>query len=242
MFLLGVACQESDDVGLAEGQSYQAFATGLVTDRFGEPLSGVKIYVDNTIFYNSGISTSTDANGKYKVATPLGSWKVYAEMERSYHGITYKIELDPDNDDSFPGSEGAVRNFTWQLTGEKPFNPGSYYGGLVKLYKDPNSDLYDMQHIEFTFTPTGTLVDGSDGEVLIRSCGMPSTDFYSLIHDVPIGQYKITAKYLPTGQQLKLRNDYIIGQAYEFDPVIDFFGKSSGANTSNSIYLAFTDQ
>jgi len=238
---LCTSCQESEELNTTE-EPEVGYVTGKVTDALGNNLQGVKIYVDNTIFYNSGISTTSNANGIYKIKTPQGSWKVYAEMERIFNGTTYKIYLDPNTFDSFPGDEGAIRNFVWRLTGEKPFNPGSFYGGLVKLYKDPDCDIYDMQNIEFTFTPVGPLIDGTQGSVIVRKCGLPNTDFYSLIHDIPIGRYKITAKYLATNQQLKLRNDYILNQPYELAPVIDFFGISSGANTSDSMYLAYTDK
>lgn len=241
LFITHLSCKENDE--LEDSVSTEAgYVAGQATDSRGNSLSGVKIYVDNSIFYNSGILATTNEDGIYKVKTPQGLWKVYAEMEKTYNGITYKIDLDPDTFDSFPGEEGAIRNFTWRLTGEKPFNPGSFYGGLVKLYKDPDSDIYDMHNIEFTFTPVCLLIDGTEGEVITRKCGLPNTDFYSLIHDIPIGKYKITAKYLVTGEQLKLRNDYIQDQLYELSPVLDFFGKSSGANTSDSMYLAYTEK
>jgi len=242
IFCLSLSCVD-DVITISTNYSTieAGFVKGTVINAKGEPLSGVKIYVDNSIFYNSGISGTTDAEGHYKIKTPQGSWKVYAEMPVTYNSVTYKVELDPGIWESFAGVDGAIRNFTWSLTGEKPFNPGSYFGGLVKIFKDPDSDIYDVENIEFTFTPVGNLIDGSQGQTITRKCGAPQTDFYSLIHDIPIGRYQITAKYLTTGQQLKLHNDYFYNQPYETAPTLDFFGQSSGANCTDCMYLAYSE-
>src|SRR5690349_15900349 len=175
----------------------KGYVTGKVTDTKGNPLSGVKVYIDNTIFYNSGIGTTTDANGNYKIKGQQGAYRAYAEMTITFNNHPFKIEFHPDNYDAFAGEDGAVRNFQWKLTGERPFNPGTYYGGYATLSKDPGGDLYDAENIEFTFTPVGNLIDGSTGEKLVKSCGAPYSQTYYYIMDIPIGRYEITAVYKP---------------------------------------------
>jgi hypothetical protein len=242
LLILGISCSNSDD-GPNEGTpgNDSGYVYGKVTDMEGNPLSGVTIYIDNSIFYNSGITATTKADGTYKVNTPQGAWKAYAELSTVFNGTTYHIDLHPTKPEGFPGTEINERNFIWRTVGENPLNPGTYYGGLVKIFKDPNSDIYDYQNIEFTFTPVGDLIDGSSGSVVIRTCGAPGTDFYQLIHNVPIGRYRITAKYLTTGETLKLRDDYFTNDPYEPEIVMDFFGASSGANCENCMYIAFSE-
>ena len=203
-------------------------AKGRVLDTGGKPIAGAKVYVDNTIYFNSGISTTTDQQGFYRVQVPLGSWRVYAEITVAYNGKRFKkIELDPDNADSFAGADGAIRNFQWRLTGEKPKPLVGFYGGLVNLFNDPNGNLYDVENIEFTFTPDGPLIDGSTGTAIKAKSGAPRTAYYSKINDIPMGRYMVTAKHLPTGKQLKLSNyngqdNYSNSLSIEFEPELNY--------------------
>ena len=184
----------------------KGYITGKVTDMKGNPMAGAKVYIDNTIFYNSGISTTTDANGKYRIKGEQGAYRAYAEMTTTFNNHPFKIQFHPDNYDAFSGEEGAVRNFQWKLTGEKPFNPGVYYGGYATLSKDPGGEMYDAENIEFTFTPVGNLIDGSAGSAVVKSCGAPYSPSYYYVMDIPIGRYMVSAVYKPTGRPVKLRD------------------------------------
>src|SRR5690349_15962394 len=95
----------------------KGYITGQVTDTKGKPVAGVNVYIDNTIFYNSGIGITTDANGKYKVKGQPGAYRAYAEMTMTFNNHPFKIQFHPDNYDAFSGEDGAVRNFQWKLTG-----------------------------------------------------------------------------------------------------------------------------
>lgn len=206
----------------------KGYAKGRVTDGKGKPLAGVSIYVDNTIYFNSGVSTITDANGYYRVEVPQGAWRVYAQMEINYNGKRFKkIELHPDNARSFSGTDGVVCNFQWKLTGEKPIPMVGFYGGLVNLYNDPNGDMYDVENIEFTFTPDGPLIDGSTGTVIKAKSGRPRSATYSKINDIPMGKYIVTAKHVPTGKALKLADNNGDGEfssslTIGFEPELNF--------------------
>jgi hypothetical protein len=223
-------------------EEQKGYVTGKVTDTKGNPVNGVSVYIDNTIFYNSGINATTDANGNYKVRSELGSYRAYAEMKTTFNGHEFKIQFHPDNYDAFSGEEGAVRNFQWKLTGEKPFNPGTYYGGLVTLYKDPNSEMNDAENIAFTFTPAGNLIDGSQGKVITKQCGAPYSPTYYYIPDIPIGRYKITAVYKPTGKQLKVRNARNFEDAYTDAVTLDFYGTDAPLGAENNMYIEYTDK
>ncbi len=217
------------------------YVSGKIVDTQGQPMKGVKVVVDNTIFYNSNIVTATDANGEYRVEVPNGSWRVTAETERTYNGQKYPIELDPDVYEDFAGSEGAIRNFHWKLTGEKPWGTNNYYGAFIDLRHDPNGGMYDVENVQFTLKPVGPRIDGSAGETLVLQCGAPNTGGYSLLRDLPIGRYQMTAVYKPTGQTLKLRN--VNSNSYDHFPslTIDFYGKESPRTCYNCIAIEYSE-
>ena len=128
---------------------------------------------------------------------------------------------------SFAGGEGAVRNFRWKLSGEKPVPLAGYYGGLVNLYNDPNCELWDVENIEFTFTPDGPMIDGSAGMVIKTTSGLPGTDNFKKIPDVPMGRYIVTAKHLPSGKTIKLAHNngqynYSNSITIDFEPELNF--------------------
>ena len=207
------------------------YAKGRVVNSKGEPIAGVSIIVDNTIYYNSAVTGTTDANGYYKLRVPEGSWRVYARIDKQFNGRLFqKLDMHPDNPNSFAGSNGAVCNFEWRVKGEKPIPLAGYYGGMVNLGADPNSDLYDLENIEFTFTPVGTLIDGSVGQAFTAKSGAPRTDNFSKIPDVPIGKYTVTARHVTTNRQLKLRveemsTEYKETVTMEFFPELNYCSK-----------------
>lgn len=210
LLLITVACNKSTtppgtytDEG--DGQKY---VMGKVTDRHGTPIEGARITVDNTLYYNSAIPGTTDAGGNYKIAVPIGSWRVYANIDRTFNGNEFEeLDLHPDKENSFSGAEGTTVNFQWKLEGEKPAPMVGYYGGTVYLYP-VESEIWDSENIEFTFTPVGNLIDGYPGTVLKRTGGAPNSPGYSKIVDIPLGRYTISAKHVPTGKVMKLRNSY----------------------------------
>lgn len=225
--LFATSCEKSDTVTNPESNAGQKYVQGKVTDTKGSPIPGARIIVDNTIYYNSGITGTTDGNGFYKIPVEIGSWRVYAEIDRTFNGKHFKkLELHPDKDNSFAGAEGATVNFQWKLAGEKPAPLVGFYGGTVYLYSDPESGIRDSENIEFTFTPDGNLIDGNPGSIIVRKGGQPLTSTYSQVPDIPIGKYKVTAKHVPTGKPLKLRktypDDYTPVLTVEFEPEFTF--------------------
>ena len=207
---------------LPDNNSGQAFiASGIVKDTQGKPLSGVKVILDNTVYFNSGQTKTTGADGRYSFKLERGSWRVYAKITRQYHGRSFKFDLHPDTYDSFAGQDGAVRNFVWKLQGEQPEPSVGHYGGSVYIVRDPDTSMYDTENIEFTFTPDGPIIDGSAGRTFKGQHNPPNHKYPNRFPDVPIGRYKVTGRYLPTGQAVLIRLNKI-GSQYAQSLTFDF--------------------
>lgn len=185
---VGSGCSKPTDVPGGDDKPKAGYVTGIAKDRAGNPLAGVRLLVDHSIFFNSNISTYTNGDGKYSIKVPQGSWYAFAQQEVEYNGKKYLLYLHPDNPAGF-GSEGGVRNFVWRLSGTMPQPLSGTYGGLVTLDNFPGVYI-DAAGINFVFTPTGPLIDGSEGEVI-----RVKADDGHTIRDIPIGRYQLTATF-----------------------------------------------
>ena len=184
---------------------------GRVSDSKGNGMPNVKVVIENTVYYASYVHAFTDANGYYKTKVPQGSWHASAMIERNFLDKTYRFDLSPDSDDSFAGTEGAVRNFTWKLTGAKPY--GGFYGSDVAVYGQPGV-IYDAADVELTLTPDGPLIDGSTGTSITKKL-IDIGGGEDGIRDVAIGKYTITARNTTTNKpmQIRLRNTGVYGSS-----------------------------
>jgi hypothetical protein len=113
-------------------------------------------------------------------------------MMRDYNGQSYRVELTPDTTAPFAGSEGAIRNFVWQPSG------GEARQGSVFVYSDIMIELLNYEYIELTLEPQGLLLDGTVGQTITGTL-QPTPDGEGLTN-VPLGRYKITARYLVPGE------------------------------------------
>lgn len=167
-------------------------AKGRVTDSQGNPLSNIEVFADNTAFYNMNIFGTTDAAGYYRIelgdVTP-SSWRVGAYVDLEYNGVAVHHALHPSDDTVFAGVTGAVRNLSWQLTGETP--EGGYYGGLVYVYEslDATTWIEDMDLVELTFEPLAPLFDGTQGTLSVRSLDGGQ------VADLAVTRYLVSARY-----------------------------------------------
>jgi hypothetical protein len=185
-------------------QQSAGMMVGTVLDSAGKPIQGAKVYADHTQYYNTNGIGVTDANGNYQinVSQPVGSWHATAQITKLFNGQTYTFDLDPNNDDPFSGTTGAVRNFTWKLSGKRP--DGFDYGQRVVAYADFSQFEIDMNQVELTLQPVGALPDGSTGKTIRAT--LSHTADGDAISDVPLARYKITAKLASQALQVRVRN------------------------------------
>lgn len=181
-------------------------AKGRVTTRDGRPLSGIEVGADNTFSYGSYLYGVSDQDGYYRIDlsdAPNTTWKMFGSIEVPYEGQTYREDLWVDAT-AFSTEQGAIRNFEWRLDGPRPGFDDYYYGGTAYLHEgyyeydwetDPEpTSIEDMDWVEVTFEPTAPLIDGSQGQTIVRQDGYEATN-------IPIGKYRVSARYLPPGGQ-----------------------------------------
>ncbi len=196
LLLLGAtACEEHNhNHGPAPRSGY---VTGKATDIQGRPLAGARIVVNNTQFHNSNILGQTDASGRYELRTTPGSWYVRGTTQLTFDGKSYTLDLHPDGDEAFAGSDGAVRNLSLKLAGPRTgeFGNDGFYGGQIEVF----TWGLETEQVELTLEPAGKLLDGSTGKTLTRK---PQNMY---IDDVPLGKYKITARYGSAKKPLNVR-------------------------------------
>src|SRR5689334_10324191 len=71
---------------------------GKITDAAGHPLSGVKVTIEHTVWYDNYVYAQTNTNGEYVAnlpGEPAGDWTAKAQLEKTVYGQTYKFDLDP---------------------------------------------------------------------------------------------------------------------------------------------------
>lgn len=190
------------DLGTGAGVAEPYVVKGRVTDSHGNPLEGIRVFANHTVFYNMNIFAATDADGNYRIE--LGdiipsSWLVGAYLEREFHGDTFEYSLHPVEYGAFAGVNGAIRDLEWRLSGKAPED--WHYGGLVTV----DAELYDVdtEFVELTLVPVGPLIDGSTGKTI---SGL--LDRGVELADIPVGNYRATARYLPVdgpAQELLVR-------------------------------------
>jgi len=189
-------------IAAAHAQSPQPGSMqGRVVDARGAALPGVSVIADNTLLYNTNALGVSGTDGRYAidVSRPAGTWVGSAQVTRTYNGKRYVLDLDPDTVDPFAGNAGAIRNFTWKLSGERRDGLGTYGMSVIYYFEgfeDPQfpGQFLDTDYVELTLVPVGPLVDGSTGSRIVR-LGVRTPDGPAL-QDVPVGRYTITGRYL----------------------------------------------
>lgn len=131
-----------------------------------------------------------------------------------------RLGMEGDTDyDAFSAANGAVRNFRMQLSGPigdmRDAVDGHFGGGLYF------GDMYTAnqlgEQVEFTFVPTGPLIDGTTGETFTRLLAGPDSQ---LMKGIPVGPYRISAEAIaPDGsrQTLMLK----LSQGGQAAPAVD---------------------
>jgi hypothetical protein len=183
----------------AETRSAKPFTvSGVVTDTKGRPLEGAEVSLNADFLYGQARVT-TGADGRYEIGDLIkATYRASAWIKTGYAGgvVCQRLGMDrPSDYNSFPVSEGAVRNFRWQLTGEIGATD-TFYGAQVQIWDFDSDVRAKSRAVEFTLTPTGPLVDGSTGAVIVREAALdyPASD--DGIYDIPLGTYRMTAELI----------------------------------------------
>jgi hypothetical protein len=179
--------------------SEKGYVSGKAYDTKGNPISGAAIVVNNSQFYDNNILAVTDSKGYYKVKLSPGSWYVRGTIKVNFENENYTFDLDQVEEGAFAGTEGAVKDLVWKLTGPRPeqFGAAGFYGGNVEIYGYDN--FFDTDGVELTLEPVLPLVDGSIGQTMVKN---PEGSIYA---DIPVGKYKIKARYVPENKPLEIR-------------------------------------
>ena len=218
-----MACTKNVDVSHASASTEKLLTaktvSGTVTDSRGNPLAGVQITIEHTVWQGTYVHAVTNSKGKYKITIPVnpaGSWTAKAKLTKKAYGQTYIFDMD-GNKKPFTQSASVTRNFTWKLSGQKP-GTNTYYGAHVYLYQFGTDAT--MTNVKVVFTPMlDTLIDGSQAVSFERQVEDVAGTF--MAKDVPIGKYMIKAKY--PGKTLYLDNRHNSGNPKVRKQVI--FGK-----------------
>jgi hypothetical protein len=190
--------------------------TGLVLDTQGQPLENAEVFIIPDLI-DGNVSARTNTNGRYAVTSLVDiSYKAQAYIEVPYNGESVCQRLVMTNADetiSFAVDQGAERNFQWQLTGEADVG---FYGAEIDFSYIPNEYREQANVIELTLTPTGPLIDGSEGSVLVREFLFNET--YA-VEDIPLGPYTIQAVLIGNdGSRTQLGLSTKVGLGTENDP------------------------
>lgn len=163
--------------------------TGRVSKPDGTPLAGAEVWADNTLGYNSNALAMSGADGTYRIELPRSdslTWRMGGHLAINYLGEQYSMDLEVDPT-PFGSAEGAIRDFSWKLSGPRLDDPDRNYGGLVYVYESLESNGLPDGEIVIEFEPDGPLIDGSAGEPLTRAVDG------NQIEDVPVGRYVVSA-------------------------------------------------
>jgi Carboxypeptidase regulatory-like domain len=163
--------------------------TGIVLDTNGRPLEGARVRLNADFIYGR-VEVTTGADGRYVIRDLIkATYRAQAMVQREYNGATVCQQLampSPSDYNSFPVSQGAVKNFRWQLTG-KLSNTDEYFGASIMMWM-LGLRVESSRAVEFTLTPTGPLFDGRAGSVIVREIPVTGDGY---LNDLPLGTYKL---------------------------------------------------
>jgi hypothetical protein len=200
---------------------------GTAVDTQSRPLSGAKIDVCSSVFYESCVSGSTASDGSYSLTlTPTNVWRAYGSIPRNYDGKAFCLPLASDNDNTFASSDATIRNFSWKLSGLIPGQnangyASSYFGATLNVSFDFS---LDRNRVRLNFVPNGALIDGSAGSAFRAIAGDWASN---AIGNIPVGVYTVTAEYIQGSGSVPLRITTDSFGTYRASAVVHFTPDSS---------------
>lgn len=165
---------------------------GRVMEEDGEAEPGIPVRAGSTLTSAGQQTGTTDDQGYYYIELPKteAEWQVEDTYEVEYNGQTFEGELIPDASGAISASAGGVRNMTSvDITGTLHMELAGTIG--------PDGQALSPEHIVITLSPISPLLDGTEGETIVKRVSILSEG--AGITRLPIGQYEITAHYMPPG-------------------------------------------
>ena len=202
-------------------QPEPGYIKGVVLDRHGDPIGGATVAVYGTTIAgaNTRFEATTGADGSYRQRVPDGIYGVSAYAKTNYAGERFEIPVpaaDGNNSIDLDAAQGGVENFVWFLEGLReaglsPDDEYSYHG--MSLTLSSATSFAAAGHlaggfVELLLTPSGPLIDGSEGRPLVYLHQLGSdagtvgpteggyVDLDTEILDIPLGSYTVTARLL----------------------------------------------
>ena len=193
----------------------------------GRPIPNFTVRANTQIGGNG--ANAVGSNGRYTM--PISDPNVNlvtditANVQLRYQGEEYILRMHPADgmpDNGSPGSfvgdakKGIVRDFVFRLTGIAPGHPTNPPPSNVTR-NDPGRARYAFEGhpiqvlsglayghptVLITLTPTGPLIDGSQGAVIQRTLPNFDGSFFE-INDLPLGTYTATASEVAPDGTLK---------------------------------------
>lgn len=179
---------------VARIQPRPGYITGTVFDTQGRPLPGAGVLITGTTFeqgQRTSFEATTDENGTYAVRVPDGRYEAKAWTDVTFNGAFFSRLLHPLSgtpSTQVDSTVGGNLDFQWRLTGLTAYStpPGSsdtdFYGASIDLsYCGLPANAYcsadynsfpttpiapEGSTVRLTLTPTGPLIDGTQGQVL----------------------------------------------------------------------------
>ena len=167
------------------------------------------------------LGAANGANGRYafptldtfRHVTPVDGLVVavnaYAQID--FNGRRYEIQLRPLDglpDGSEPGGfkrpsgKGVVRDFVLKISAGRVDVDLTLSQGRYPVIEDASSLSRAFpagSSVEVTFTPTGPLLDGSRGSVVVRSFPLAENWQARSLRGIPLGVYAVSARLTPPG-------------------------------------------
>jgi hypothetical protein len=195
--------------------------TGRVTTEPGDPVAKAQVrivgYIGGATLGRDIETVETGADGTYRYDVPSGQYEVLGTGAIAFNGQTYVFDLEPaDGSCDFQMSDdGIVKDLVLRLTGLKscrrdplPDNNNSYNGATIQLMDQMTGSHGQDAVVEFTLAPVGPLADGSSGQTLTMSrtvaglhTGFGPIDGTSVLYDIPLASYRVTATIAESGGQ-----------------------------------------
>lgn len=216
------------------------FVTGTAFDTLGEPMQGAFVSITGTTFeqgQRTEFETVTGADGTYAVRVPDGRYQAKAWIDRNFAGQMFSRLLHPVTGSpnfEVDSTVGGNIDFQWRLTGLTAYStppgsePSDFHGAAIDLsYCGLPATAYCTVEgtgvpatpiapggstVTITLTPTGPLIDGSEGRVLEWRFVMTEQD-----PDYPYGGAAIPGYENGGGGRLTLSQDWQYHSDYLLD-------------------------